>query len=96
MRGKVSCTTDNIGNVRITPAYAGKRIVNYCKTRKIGDHPRVCGEKLIQSMEENEQIGSPPRMRGKVRFLQILQKESRITPAYAGKSTQRNSQNLQQ
>ena len=31
-----------------------------------GDHPRVCGEKLLQVQLPGLQPGSPPRMRGKV------------------------------
>ncbi len=29
------------------------------------DHPRVCGEKLTAARTTVENIGSPPRMRGK-------------------------------
>ena len=49
------------------------------------DHPRVCGEKISQTVPHLFRLGSPPRMRGKG----IKQRNSRvamgITPAYAGK-----------
>ena len=49
----------------ITPACAGKSLQNdstHCLTR---DHPRVCGEKLIDDTRTRERLGSPPRVRGK-------------------------------
>ena len=53
---------------------------------KPGDHPRLCGEKDLNSQSLDAFIGSPPPMRGKAvisvnRFMVIG-----ITPAYAGKS----------
>ena len=51
----------------------------------IGDHPRLCGEKISPFLALNMVVGSPPPMRGKVinhdRFLFA----GGITPAYAGK-----------
>ena len=45
MRGKVP----NAGGIRpyerITPAYAGKSSTQVFYTVRVGDHPRVCGEK---------------------------------------------------
>ena len=31
--------------LRITPAYAGKRVLKNQAEKEDGDHPRVCGEK---------------------------------------------------
>ena len=45
MRGK---DTDKIADVlrsRITPAYAGKRLLQRPELRVFRDHPRLCGEK---------------------------------------------------
>ena len=46
MRGKVDLPIIEAENIRITPAYAGKR--GYDKFTEIGykDHPRLCGEKV--------------------------------------------------
>ena len=70
----------------ITPAYAGKREGPKNAQSKVGDHPRVCGEKCIPLTRGHGRQGSPPRMRGKG----VKQSNSRIrmgiTPAYAGKS----------
>ena len=51
------------------------------------DHPRVCGEKFTQRHISNDEVGSPPRMRGKVTTFFAIVAIVGITPAYAGKST---------
>ena len=51
-----------------------------------GDHPRVCGEKLISWAELTGTAGSPPRVRGKVRAGDGDRINPGITPACAGKS----------
>ena len=45
MRGKVFYRDDTSAEVRITPAYAGKRLKGFCEFCQPQDHPRVCGEK---------------------------------------------------
>ena len=45
MRGKVDCTLRAFHDLRITPAYAGKRSQHCRQCRQRGDHPRLCGEK---------------------------------------------------
>ena len=50
------------------------------------DHPRVCGEKFDELPLEIRQKGSPPRVRGKACLDVIVCRNSRITPACAGKS----------
>ena len=52
------------------------------------DHPRLCGEKIRHSHFSLTLSGSPPPMRGKVAPSTPKRKIMRITPAYAGKSTQ--------
>ena len=49
----------------ITPAYAGKRVPPIHGPSGPGDHPRVCGEKLLLVVSLLLAGGSPPRMRGK-------------------------------
>ena len=66
MRGKARFTGISESATRITPAYAGKRAVGSYQLRVSGDHPRVCGEKYLPKIYYNEDVGSPPRMRGKV------------------------------
>ena len=71
----------------ITPACAGKscmRMRIFVLTR---DHPRVCGEKSFSFIFFSWFMGSPPRVRGKVRRRIALYPQKGITPACAGKSS---------
>ena len=88
MRGKVRLTRLDDLIDRITPAYAGKREARTQKKVTIGDHPRICGEKHDYFTSCLPSPGSPPHMRGKVNCLGLLLSGSRITPAYAGKSSE--------
>ena len=85
MRGKVVAHCVRQNAVRITPAYAGKRPGNVSGAHNVWDHPRVCGEKIGQSNRAARHLGSPPRMRGKVREMKTGKTRRGITPAYAGK-----------
>ena len=49
----------------ITPAYAGKSTSAPAGCPAPWDHPRVCGEKLLQPQKGLGPAGSPPCMRGK-------------------------------
>ena len=89
MRGKGVIISNGEGIVRITPAYAGKSETLRCNLGPAKDHPRVCGEKRKLTMVLAKKVGSPPRMRGKVIVAVQQQHRGGITPAYAGKSTQR-------
>ena len=74
----------------ITPAYAGKRTMFLINLWLLGDHPRVCGEKVICKAHLLTVKGSPPRMRGKVVSSQVYSSRIGITPAYAGKRLKRS------
>ena len=85
MRGKDFLSRVLFALIRITPAYAGKREGPKNAQSKVGDHPRVCGEKIVLVIVFCSLMGSPPRMRGKVMRKEILRIIHGITPAYAGK-----------
>ena len=69
----------------ITPAHAGKSTM-FCSTASIlRDHPRPCGEKRNQMLQNPEHPGSPPPMRGKDHVRRLTAYRLRITPAHAGK-----------
>ena len=51
--------------VRITPACAGKTLIQLHRPRVVQDHPRVCGENPVQRSRSESSSGSPPRVRGK-------------------------------
>ena len=50
------------------------------------DHPRVCGKNGFSTMGMMATMGSPPRMREKLKSSKIPSGCLRITPAYAGKT----------
>ena len=85
MRGKDSRNFSSCVRPGITPAYAGKSNANDTAEGFTGDHPRVCGEKMVMNGFLMRRQGSPPRMRGKARLHLRQQRVTRITPAYAGK-----------
>ena len=71
--------------VGITPAYAGKSIVERRCKSQWRDHPRLCGEKVSAVGVFSPFNGSPPPMRGKGEAPDLSYHTERITPAYAGK-----------
>ena len=85
MRGKANEGEIQLNWAGITPAHAGKRIEQRIRDYVSEDHPRVCGEKFLFCRGAMGAPGSPPRMRGKVLFLNVGDSVAGITPAYAGK-----------
>ena len=51
------------------------------------DHPRGCGENASLGSDYLFILGSPPRMRGKLKKGVLSLGETRITPADAGKTS---------
>ena len=86
MRGKLRITSDFRNVVGITPADAGKTFRSKFSPREIQDHPRGCGENQSSPNPFHNNIGSPPRMRGKRKNYRNSRKRYRITPADAGKT----------
>ena len=87
MRGKAWFMNSSPFSNRITPAYAGKRVLVSRHADNFQDHPRLCGEKRKLSRLLIFSLGSPPPMRGKARLFRISSALVGITPAYAGKRT---------
>ena len=90
MRGKETYCTLRMISPGITPAYAGKSLHDYIVDLTKWDHPRVCGEKLLNHSDPLITRGSPPRMRGKGPRGLGPHGRKRITPAYAGKRLKRS------
>ena len=86
MRGKAETPCPVSAGLRITPAYAGKRMSISTPSASDRDHPRLCGEKYFRLCSVADLDGSPPPMRGKVQSAPKEITQNRITPAYAGKS----------
>ena len=86
MRGKVMHRKFQLPADGITPAYAGKRSGMLRRLISCRDHPRLCGEKGNTVHWCETLKGSPPPMRGKEAAAAKKSIDTRITPAYAGKS----------
>ena len=86
VRGKVSLIGVTDTAPGITPACAGKRRCTAASVVWSWDHPRVCGEKFFVDEVLPGDTGSPPRVRGKVKWETWQAIGFRITPACAGKS----------
>ena len=90
MRGKAALAYAEAFLLRITPAYAGKRLYKMTDFFLYTDHPRLCGEKYRIFVLIGHSKGSPPPMRGKASGFDSLIAVFGITPAYAGKSVRQS------
>ena len=86
MRGKRVIEDGLDTTTRITPAGAGKTLRCVLWEWRAEDHPRRCGENFDVHIIHPTQIGSPPQVRGKRRYLPVATTAVRITPAGAGKT----------
>ena len=86
VRGKLLETLTHKLDGRITPACAGKTRPTDSGVRRFWDHPRVCGENVVDVIRGIFGTGSPPRVRGKRAFALSGSVAKRITPACAGKT----------
>ena len=86
MRGKLLKSAENLLTNRITPADAGKTDAPAQVALENEDHPRGCGENRPRVYRGCARVGSPPRMRGKLRTPIGVVHMRRITPADAGKT----------
>ena len=84
VRGTAAQAADSITVTRITPACAGNSNPELLFTMICKDHPRVCGEQVLDMMLARRMAGSPPRVRGTVPRITAQAADSRITPACAG------------
>ena len=88
-RGEAYRSPSLSGLFGITPAYAGRRQAGLCAAPQSWDHPRVRGEKHFRHYYRRIERGSPPRTRGEGYYLLCPGSVSRITPAYAGRRTEK-------
>ena len=68
----------------IIPAYAGNTANLRSPSLTKRDHPRVCGEHLLDGQPKKTELGSSPRMRGTPSHHAGLGHGGGIIPAYAG------------
>ena len=86
MRGKLIGDYGARGRGGITPAHAGKTQLCSKNVYSKWDHPRACGENMLDVTLADETRGSPPRMRGKQDSGDYDAGSAGITPAHAGKT----------
>ena len=85
VRGKEKLTAEEFAAKGITPACAGKSVLQMIQFIQHGDHPRMCGEKEDELDRYRRPEGSPPHVRGKVSSDSAVLTMPGITPACAGK-----------
>mgnify|MGYP000951020190 CR=1 FL=1 len=86
MRGKPGRAEKALGRCGITPAHAGKTSLPASRPTGCRDHPRACGENYCVIAVMSKSLGSPPRMRGKLKPRVADEASGGITPAHAGKT----------
>ena len=86
MRGKLLSGTARKQLHGITPAGAGKTLIDKYLLRAYKDHPRRCGENRKGVDKSDTVQGSPPQVRGKLEAECCKKVKYRITPAGAGKT----------
>ena len=84
MRGALRRVVAAVVKIGIIPAYAGSTMGVLTKEIVRRDHPRVCGEHQVSSINVSIEVGSSPRMRGALRAMSIRRQSVGIIPAYAG------------
>ena len=86
VRGKPACRRGSVFLSWITPAGAGKTATVLLAFKAAWDHPRRCGENSTKRRPPSHCQGSPPQVRGKLKYDFTQSKTIGITPAGAGKT----------
>ena len=84
MRGALIFPALFVSAAGIIPAYAGSTGRRHGLRAPGRDHPRVCGEHVVERGALQRERGSSPRMRGAQRRLLVGERRRGIIPAYAG------------
>ena len=84
VRGTLYPQLTMLNGSRITPACAGNTVAMASIRLGYKDHPRVCGEHIVQNDNVAAREGSPPRVRGTLCRIRLFVVYCGITPACAG------------
>ena len=87
-RGRLGRFLNDVEDVGITPACAGKTEAEPLRAHRSQDHPRMRGEDGTRGTRGRRRCGSPPHARGRPIRLGCAARRRRITPACAGKTGQ--------
>ncbi len=71
---------------RIIPAHAGQTALEQVTHNPPPDHPRACGANYQRLDRVGGNLGSSPRMRGKLGLAGVVGHQRRIIPAHAGQT----------
>ena len=85
LRGEGHKPNGGCVDIRITPAPAGRSSSPGSAGACTSDHPRACGEKIMDGQQEYAAVGSPPRLRGEGQPSTPVFCGAGITPAPAGR-----------
>ena len=86
MRGKLKLCAKRCCQFGLIPAHAGKTVVALSSRLQRWAHPRACGEDVDYRPRPRPELGSSPRMRGKLSSTDAFFRFSRLIPAHAGKT----------
>ena len=86
-RGAHTALMTQIGTIGIIPAYAGSTAEAGIGHGQLGDHPRIRGEHVSNSLEGTMPYGSSPHTRGALGVIAADGRQERIIPAYAGSTS---------
>ena len=86
MRGKPRPASQTARTERIIPARAGQTSMTATMLPPSPDHPRACGANEQEAVEQADQLGSSPRVRGKRYWKGRPSRHRRIIPARAGQT----------
>ena len=92
MRGALVSHDELMLSAGIIPAYAGSTLAARRDARHRQDHPRVCGEHSAVPRLSFSKRGSSPRMRGAHRRGVVRRLRDGIIPAYAGSTSNTETQ----
>ena len=91
MRGTLDLPRPEGGTYGIIPAYAGNTNFQMTMHETHGDHPRICGEHLLNDGTLFLASGSSPHMRGTPQARIVRVGRPGIIPAYAGNTSSSDS-----
>ena len=86
VRGKPLIPLSPLSHTGLIPACAGKTPLAFERSRSERAHPRVCGENNGSLSSCGGQLGSSPRVRGKLAARLLFDPDTRLIPACAGKT----------
>ena len=89
VRGKRHDDADDVRPGRLIPARAGKTSTASARSVHRSAHPRACGENDPRSGRVGGDLGSSPRVRGKLDDLDRLCDLGGLIPARAGKTSRK-------